>query len=89
MLLQSRGDRLLILPALPEEWNKGCVRGLCARGTVEADIEWNGNSGCASLRSKVERTVRTTVGKGKIIEVNLTPGKETIMKWSGDAVSIV
>ena len=88
MLLQSRGDRLLILPALPAEWNSGSVRGLCARGGVEAGIVWDGESGCAKLSCASERTVRLSIGKGQPIEVKLVPGKETVLKWNGEAVSV-
>lgn len=40
MLLQSQGDTLRLLPALPESWPCGEVRGLKARGGITADIKW-------------------------------------------------
>jgi len=88
MLLQSRGDRILILPALPEEWADGSVRGLRARGCVEAAIEWNAGSGRAVLTAEVERTVRVSVGKGEAFEVKLVPGKETVIRWTGGDVTV-
>ncbi len=32
MLVQSHGSSIKLLPALPEKWRNGCVRGLRLRG---------------------------------------------------------
>lgn len=41
MILQSRPDSIVVLPALPSQWTKGKMKGLKTIGNFEMDVEWD------------------------------------------------
>ncbi|NCI46092.1 glycoside hydrolase family 95 protein [Sediminibacterium soli] len=64
MLLQSHDGRISLLPALPQAWKKGSVKGIKARGNFTIDISWeNGRLTQAKIvsRNGGDCIIRTTV----------------------------
>ena len=82
MLMQSRGDEILLLPALPRAWPTGSVTGLRARGRCAVDVEWrDGELVEAVVRGELpgRRVIRLGTQR---VEVVLTPGKAIRLRGS-------
>lgn len=78
MLIQSHAGIIHLLPALPEEWKTGRIKGLKARGGLEIDIEWeNGGLVGAKILSPKGCSIRIKY-KGEYHKVDLPGGKEYI-----------
>ena len=74
MLLQSHAGEIHLLPALPSVWPNGHVRGLRARGGVEADIAWKqGRLESATLRASQAGTVRIRMASSVSVTSHNTP----------------
>jgi alpha-L-fucosidase 2 len=61
MLLQSQGDKIYLLPALPTEWPTGHMNGLLARGGFEVSEKWSaGKLSEAKIISKLGGNLRVS-----------------------------
>lgn len=72
MLVQSDEREIRLLPALPDAWDSGNVKGICARGGFEISMYWNNHT-----LKKV--TVFSRQG-GKTILINGNIHKEIVLK---------
>jgi alpha-L-fucosidase 2 len=80
MLMQSNKNQIHLLPALPNVWPEGSVKGICARGGFEVSMVWNeGQLIKTSIYSKTggkttlkykENQKEITFNKGQTIEIN-------------------
>ncbi|WP_235336196.1 glycosyl hydrolase family 95 catalytic domain-containing protein [Pontibacter korlensis] len=80
MLVQSHDGVLHILPALPENWTNGSVKGLKARGGYEVDLSWKSG--------KLDRlVVKSSLGGNCRIRVHdpiRSDGTYSLVKAKGD-----
>ncbi len=81
MLLQSGDGELRLLPALPDAWPSGSVRGLRARGGFEVDMAWaDGKLTRVTLFAPKGGTAKLLSG-GKTKAVLLKAGERRAVGW--------
>jgi alpha-L-fucosidase 2 len=66
MLLQSRMDRITLLPALPSQWGTGSVTGLRAKGGFAVDLAWTRGT-LSSVKLTSVGGTRTTLQYGGVM----------------------
>ena len=81
MLVQSQGESIELLPALPSAWASGSVKGLCARGGFEIAMSWvDGRLTRAEVLSKAGGECRLSYG-GETRNFDTKKGKKYIITW--------
>jgi len=79
MLVQSHRGFIHLLPALPQAWPRGEVRGLCARGGFEVDMIWeNGKMTRSRILSKAGNSCRIRYGE-RMVEFKTKKGASYVL----------
>ena len=80
MLVQSSENEITLMPALPDAWKEGSVKGLCARGGFEISMEWKeGKITKASVLSKSGNPCKV-IYAGKTWDLKIGKGKTGAVK---------
>ena len=75
MLLQSWGGSIFLLPALPQEWQDGSVRGLKVRGAAGVDLSWKRGKLAEALLSSARGGKYNVVLGDQALEIELQAGQ--------------
>ncbi|MEH6306659.1 glycoside hydrolase family 95 protein [Olivibacter sp. CPCC 100613] len=68
MLIQSHDGSVHILPALPDQWKNGEVKGLKARGGFTVDMAWeNGKLHKLTIYSRLGGNCRVRIAKDRLV----------------------
>jgi alpha-L-fucosidase 2 len=75
MLVQSSENEIHLLPAIPDTWDSGSVKGICTRGGFEVSMDWKDKS-VKKISILAKKTGKTTLffGSDKK-EINLKKGQ--------------
>ena len=81
MLVQSNENEIRLLPALPDAWESGSVKGICARGGFEIEMNWNNKKlEKVTVFSKIGGKT-TLINGDKKQNITLKKGETLEVKW--------
>lgn len=91
LFLQSYDDKVLILPALPDELSEGRIKGLCAKGGIVTDITFH-NGGLEKMdfyTTSGESRQVTFIYKDRYLQMNIIKGKYYTINVKGTGLLTV
>lgn len=75
MLVQSRSDMVILLPALPLAWSTGYIKGVRIHGNIEIEMSWSdGTLKKATFTSPISQKLSVSYG-GKLHDINIVADK--------------
>ena len=80
MLVQSTENEIRLMPALPESWDAGSVKGICARGGFEIEMEWKGGKITKAAILNKSGNQCKVIYAGKTYDLKTVKGKTTNLK---------
>lgn len=80
MIVQTEEDQIILLPALPDNWKKGEVKGICLPGAITLGVIWEEKIPVSVSITAKEDTVRQILFQEQVWTVKLEENKmKTIM----------
>ena len=81
MLVQSSENEIKLLPALPDAWESGSVKGICARGGYEISMDWAQKTLKKVIIFAKAEGKTTLICGGKQKHVSLKKGEKMEIIW--------
>lgn len=81
MLVQSSENEIRLLPALPDAWADGNVKGICARGGFEISMEWANRTLKKVILISKQGGNTTLISGDKQKKVSLKKGQKMEIQW--------
>lgn len=79
MLIQSTPEEIIVLPALPQQWPSGSLKGVRVRGGGKVDVAWK-EGRLTELRLQSDRAVKYRISyRDESAAARVEPGKPIIL----------
>ena len=82
MLLYSNDGVIEALPALPDDWESGSIKGLRARTNARVDIEWTAGEVTVTVTSDKAQSIRIGVSDGDSTSASFSAGETKTFTFS-------